>query len=219
MRESVLAGRRLAAGRRHLGSDPADRRAPDPGFPETGKSGRKPIGFANPLPLQARQEPGHPPCSATSLPATTTWAPRSRRSGWRQGAGCCYTKTGFDAAKRLGSIKAPWLFKAALKLAAKVVDSGIEAEAEAVEGAEPESAATVVAVGGGDAAAGELDDAVAKRFGRERHRFRPRVVEPGDLVVDPSIRSRPTSAENRLAPTRGRCGRPPSRPCRPSVVP
>src|SRR3954470_6399433 len=61
--------------------------------------------------------------------------------------------------------------------------SGVEAESEPVERAQPEAAAGTGGVGRGEPVARELDDRRAQRLGRERHRLAADVPQPGRLGV------------------------------------
>lgn len=85
-----------------------------------GKSGRKPIGFANPLLYKLGKSQGASSVFRDVVAGNNdVGAAIPADQGGGKALGCCYTKTGFDAASGWGSIKAPGLFKAALKLAAR----------------------------------------------------------------------------------------------------
>src|SRR4051794_25184336 len=60
---------------------------------------------------------------------------------------------------------------------------GIEAEAEGVEEAQPGAAVAVVAVGGGEAVAGVLDDRPAQGLRGEGDRFGADVLQAGGFGV------------------------------------
>ena len=91
--------------------------------------------------------------------------------------------------------------------------SGVEAEAEAIEQAQPRTAPALVAVGASELVTGELDSRPAHRLGRERQRRRRCAFNVVASVRRPASRSS-ISARRSASPRRpGRC----SRRCTPPV--
>ena len=95
----------------------------------------------------------------------------------------------------------------------------VEPETQPVERPEPDSAPAVVAVGGGQSVAGQLDHAGAERLRRERHRApaddrqRRRLALAAVEEIDPDP-ARRTGSRRR----RGPCSRARTRPVRPARV-